>query len=74
MLKMKKQCEKCGTLTGLTDVAFICSYECTFCETCTRQMNHVCPNCQGNLVLRPTRTKTPAQALVSQIKSKVLGK
>lgn len=73
MLKMKKQCEKCGAMTGLTDIAFICSYECTFCEACTQQMGHVCPNCQGNLVLRPTRTKNPAQALVSQIKGKLLG-
>lgn len=29
MLKMKKQCEKCKALTGLVDVAYICSYECT---------------------------------------------
>ena len=73
MLKMKKQCEKCSTKTGLTDVAYICSYECTFCQACTETMGHVCPNCKGNLVLRPTRTKNPAQALVSQIKNKVLG-
>ncbi|MDI1301183.1 MAG: DUF1272 domain-containing protein [bacterium] len=70
---MKKQCEKCAMKTGLTDVAYICSYECTFCEACTTAMNHVCPNCKGNLVLRPVRTKSPVQALVSQIKNKVLG-
>lgn len=73
MLKMKKKCEKCGTTTGLTDVAYICSYECTFCEPCTQAMNCICPNCKGNLVLRPTRTRNPAQALVSQIKGKLLG-
>lgn len=73
MLKMKRQCEKCGTKAGLTDIAYICSYECTFCEPCTQGMSHICPNCKGNLVLRPTRTKSPAQALVSQIRNKVLG-
>lgn len=73
MLKMKKQCEKCGAKTGLQGIAYICSYECTFCEPCTQGMSHVCPNCQGNLVLRPTRTRNPAQALASQIKNRILG-
>jgi len=58
MLKMKPHCEKCDAPTGLTDVAYMCSFECTFCKTCTESMNHVCPNCNGNLVLRPTRMTT----------------
>lgn len=62
MLKMKTQCEKCGCATGLTAKAYICSFECTFCEACTAAMNAVCPNCQGNLVLRPTRIEKPASA------------
>jgi len=59
MLEMKKQCEKCGAATDLTGVAYICSFECTFCAACTKTMKSVCPNCSGNLVLRPTRTKSP---------------
>ncbi|MFE3758227.1 DUF1272 domain-containing protein [Nocardia tengchongensis] len=35
--------------------ALICSYECTFCESCGRTMDYVCPNCGGELVARPRR-------------------
>lgn len=59
MLEMKKCCEKCGANTDVEQLAFICSYECTFCEACSSSMGHVCPNCGGNLVVRPTR-KRPA--------------
>jgi hypothetical protein len=31
-------------------IAFICSYECTFCAACTVEMDHVCPICGGELV------------------------
>ncbi|WP_442792428.1 DUF1272 domain-containing protein [Psychrobacter sp. SC65A.3] len=73
MLKMKSNCEKCNLDTGLTAVAYICSYECTFCEACSKNMDCICPNCQGNLVLRPIRTKSPREALMSRIKKKVFG-
>lgn len=33
----------------------ICTYECTYCRTCATEMNHVCKNCGGNLVERPSR-------------------
>jgi len=36
-------------------LAFICSYECTFCEKCTDSMHNTCPNCGGELVRRPKR-------------------
>ncbi|GLQ29651.1 DUF1272 domain-containing protein [Litoribrevibacter albus] len=74
MLKMKKACEKCSTPLGFTDQAFICSYECTFCPDCTTDMNHVCPNCEGELVRRPTREKGVAQVAANQIKHKLFGK
>jgi hypothetical protein len=35
--------------------AAICSYECTFCVECAEEMEHVCPNCGGDLVPRPRR-------------------
>ncbi|MDO8330967.1 MAG: DUF1272 domain-containing protein [Fluviicoccus sp.] len=74
MLKMKNECEACHAATGLMDVAYICSFECTFCEACSTRMGHVCPNCQGTLVLRPTRQRSPLAVGVSQVKQKLLGK
>jgi hypothetical protein len=54
-LEMKPICEKCET--GLTHDAevHICSFECTFCGPCTVAMDHICPNCGGDLVRRPRR-------------------
>jgi hypothetical protein len=54
-LELRTKCEKCGAALTADGVAFICSFECTFCETCTKAMNNVCPNCQGELVRRPRR-------------------
>jgi hypothetical protein len=54
-LELKTKCEECGAVLAPDGIAFICSFECTFCETCTKQMNSVCPNCQGELVPRPRR-------------------
>ena len=52
-LEMKPACEKCGTALARGDEAYICTYECTFCPTCTQAMDHTCPNCSGELVRRP---------------------
>lgn len=71
MLKMKKACEKCGSVTGPQEAAFICSYECTFCGPCTQAMDHVCPNCQGELVTRPRRSKGLLEVGMSQLKGKL---
>ncbi|MER7108871.1 DUF1272 domain-containing protein [Streptomyces sp. NPDC000229] len=60
-LEMRDICERCEAPLSATGTAYICSYECTFCQACTTTMNHVCPNCGGNLVRRPTRHK-PASA------------
>ena len=58
MLTLRPNCECCGA--GLpADVAgaFICSFECTFCAACAADvLGGVCPNCGGDLVVRPTRT------------------
>jgi hypothetical protein len=70
MLKMKKQCERCAVPTPATGVATICSFECTFCVDCAEAMEYVCPNCGGNLVVRPTRSTTPTRALASQIRNR----
>ena len=71
MLKMKASCEKCQAPLDQTSLAYICSFECTFCEPCTRGMSNVCPNCNGELVKRPTRVRKVADVAVSQVKSKV---
>jgi hypothetical protein len=52
-LEMRPMCERCGTSLATTDEAYICTFECTFCPTCTHAMHAVCPNCGGELVRRP---------------------
>jgi uncharacterized protein len=53
-LEMRTSCERCQQPLALADEARICSYECT-CPACAETMQHVCPNCGGELVHRPTR-------------------
>ena len=58
MLEMRPDCEKCGVDLGPQEHgAFICSFECTFCAECADSMDERCPNCGGELVDRPTRSK-----------------
>jgi hypothetical protein len=54
-LEMRDHCEKCEKPLSQDGVAYICSYECTFCQDCTQAMHQVCPNCGGELLLRPRR-------------------
>ena len=54
-LEMRAVCEKCQAGLDPGDLAFICSYECTFCPTCAVSMGQRCPNCGGELVRRPRR-------------------
>lgn len=57
-LEMRSECEKCARLLPHdSDIAYICSYECTWCAPCTDAMNHICPNCGGDLQHRPKRQK-----------------
>lgn len=59
-LTMKPACETCAAPLAHDADAFICSYECTFCPPCTRDVHHdKCPNCGGELVARPKRAVTP---------------
>ncbi|MFL5960390.1 MAG: DUF1272 domain-containing protein [Gaiellaceae bacterium] len=54
-LEMRDACERCGARVARDGEAFICSYECTFCRSCSEALSSVCPNCGGELVLRPRR-------------------
>ncbi|MBK8304025.1 MAG: DUF1272 domain-containing protein [Pyrinomonadaceae bacterium] len=54
-LEMRAVCEKCNVDLDAGGDAHICSYECTFCTDCSKEMNSVCPNCGGELVARPKR-------------------
>jgi len=56
-LQMKECCEQCEVpLPEDSAEARICSYECTFCASCSKEMESTCPNCGGELVPRPRRT------------------
>lgn len=54
-LAMHESCLRCLAALRHDGVAYLCSYECTFCGDCARALAYVCPNCGGVLALRPTR-------------------
>jgi hypothetical protein len=51
MLELRPNCECCDKdLPPDSREAFICSFECTFCQDCmTARLNGHCPNCGGEL-------------------------
>lgn len=57
MLQLRPNCECCGkTLAPDSKEARICSFECTFCSPCAETvLQRRCPNCGGELVVRPRR-------------------
>ncbi|WP_409303906.1 DUF1272 domain-containing protein [Peribacillus sp. SCS-155] len=57
-LEMRNKCERCESSIEETVTAYICVHECTFCTPCTEKMDHVCPNCGGELVRRPKKPET----------------
>jgi hypothetical protein len=59
MLALRPTCECCGKmLPPDARDAMICSFECTFCESCvSSRLQNVCPNCGGGFQLRPVRPK-----------------
>ena len=57
-LEMRAECERCRTELAPEGEAVICSFECTFCAACAEAVEHVCPNCGGELVPRPKRPWT----------------
>ena len=69
-LELRPNCECCDRdLSPDSRAAFICSFECTWCESCARErLNFRCPNCGGELVRRPIR---PAEKLAANPPSRV---
>lgn len=58
MLEVRPNCERCDAdlLPDSTD-ARICSFECTFCASCAAgALQGHCPNCGGELLVRPRRS------------------
>ncbi|MBS1270676.1 MAG: hypothetical protein MAG794_01638 [Gammaproteobacteria bacterium] len=62
MLELRPNCEVCDRdLPPDSNEAVICTFECTFCRPCARNvLSDRCPKCGGNLVPRPIR---PVQLL-----------
>jgi hypothetical protein len=54
-LEMKTECEKCAANLAPTAEVYICTFECTFCASCSSEMQNICPNCGGELVRRPRK-------------------
>jgi uncharacterized protein len=63
MLELRPNCECCDRdLPPDTDLALICTFECTFCVDCVEsRFDGRCPNCGGDFTRRPVR---PAALLV----------
>ncbi|MCF2905004.1 DUF1272 domain-containing protein [Octadecabacter sp. CECT 8868] len=57
MLELRPNCELCdGDLPPNSSDAMICSYECTYCADCVKDiLQNVCPTCGGGFVQRPIR-------------------
>lgn len=56
MLELRPNCECCDRDLPPDAVAFICSFECTWCASCAGDvLKGICPNCGGELVRRPVR-------------------
>lgn len=57
MLELRPSCEHCDeALPPASLEARICSFECTFCQTCVETvLGDVCPNCGGGFTARPIR-------------------
>jgi hypothetical protein len=57
VLELRPNCECCDRdLPPASDLARICTFECTFCAECAEgRFRGICPNCGGELVRRPVR-------------------
>jgi len=56
-LEMKSNCQQCNAPLADDSEAYICSYECTYCPSCTEELERACGSCRGELVRRPVKTR-----------------
>jgi len=70
MLELRPNCECCDQdLPADTGLAYICSFECTFCADCSEHyLQLICPNCGGELLRRPHRPTSKLAANPASIK------
>ncbi|GAA2173727.1 DUF1272 domain-containing protein [Agrococcus versicolor] len=68
MLELRPGCECCDRDLPPDAEAYLCTFECTWCPSCTESFAFACPNCGGDLVRRPIR---PAHLLASNPASTV---
>jgi GNAT superfamily N-acetyltransferase len=55
-MEFRHECGRCHRALSELEAAYHCAQDCTFCATCYRRLNYVCPNCSGELVRRPRPT------------------
>jgi hypothetical protein len=57
MLELRPNCECCDRdLPPDSELALICTFECTFCVDCVEnRFSGRCPNCGGDFTRRPIR-------------------
>lgn len=69
MLELRPNCEGCDkNLPPTSTEACICTYECTFCQSCVDNLlSNVCPNCGGGFSPRPIRPKEEYRKGVSLV-------
>jgi two-component system LytT family sensor kinase len=59
---MKNNCETCECALPPGGEAYVCSFECTFCPDCAASSRRICPNCGGELLIRPRRNLPPVES------------
>ncbi len=57
---MKSACDGCKVSLAPDCNAYICSYDCTFCQSCFTRNRKLCPNCASELTRRPKRLNVAA--------------
>jgi uncharacterized protein len=65
-LEMRTVCERCRVALAPAGEAYICTFECTYCPACVKELDAVCVNCGGELVRRPRPASARTQAARAQ--------
>jgi two-component system, LytTR family, sensor kinase len=64
-LEMKIRCQGCGEQLPPDAEAYVCSYECTYCNECMTATGAACPHCGGELLRRPKRNAGTSEVSAS---------